>query len=122
MRPRIDDDEAVVDVATLRRALERVYRRSGVKGVVDLLPGGVKGVLGLLPGRRKEAWAPRQDGSGSGVWDWLRATMSNPDVILFLIAVAFAVLVFWDSARGAPSPPSLASLHMSPFPLGTSAM
>ena len=101
------------DVAVARRALDRAYRRAGTEGVLALLP---RCVAKALRRRRRER----------GAWAWLAGALADPDTVLFLLVLAFLALVIWDGCSGGASAPAdlaptLTSLHMSPFPLGTSA-
>lgn len=106
-QPAEGDDEA-----SARRVLELAYRRAGAKGVLALLPAAaVRGLSRRRSGRRRPT-----------IWAWLARTLADPDTVLFLLVLAFVVLVAWDGCGSSDVVPSLTSLHMSPFALGTSAM
>ena len=96
-----------------RRFLARTYARYGVQGLLRLMP---REALPRLGGGRRHG--------GPGLWDAVARALSKPENVLFLLVAMFAVVVVWDALKpGAGAvQPSLASLHMSPFPLGTSSM
>lgn len=115
--------EAALDTdedAIARRVLDRAYRQRGMAGVLALLPK--RAARRHASGRRGRRSA---GGRGGEVWEWLSDVLSDPDVVLFLLVASFIMLVAWGALRDATRPdvmPSLASLHMSPFPLGTSTI
>lgn len=128
----VQDDEVVVT----RGVLQRAYRDRGTAGVLSLLPaecqesmlqlqrspgrgemrgpGPRGGPRGGRRRRRRPSWAKRMGKS-------ISRALSDPNVLLLIVVALFAVLVMWDSKPAADTFPSIASLHLSPFPLGGSA-
>lgn len=91
-----------------RAYLDHTYSRFGMAGIMRLLPRRAAAQLERRRRRRR----------GGGVWDALCDVLSNPETTLFLLLVAFVLLVMWDSGQAdAGMMPPLTALHMSPFPL-----
>ena len=111
--PRSEADAATVQET--RRFLARTYARFGVPGLVRLLPREAAMEMGV---------PLRRDGLGVGdrIWNAILRALSTPETVLFFLLAAFAVVLLWERREAAPQLPSLASLHMAPFPLGTSSM
>lgn len=109
------------DVAAAMRVLEAAYGRGGTDAVLELLPRGVARRLSRRRRRRRRGSSSSRHG---GPWAWLARVAADPDTALLVLVAAFLALLAWDSCGGSRSElvggPSLASLHMSPFPLGTS--
>ena len=111
--PRSEADAATVQET--RRFLARTYARFGVPGLVRLLPREAAMEMGV-PLRRDRL------GVGDRIWNAVLRALSTPETVLFFLLAAFAVVLLWERREAAPQLPSLASLHMAPFPLGTSSM
>lgn len=111
--PRSEADAATVQET--RRFLARTYARFGVPGLVRLLPREAAMEMGV-PLRRDRL------GVGDRIWNAILRALSTPETVLFFLLAAFAVVLLWERREAAPQLPSLASLHMAPFPLGTSSM
>jgi hypothetical protein len=101
--------DADADLAGARRLLEATYDRYGLPGL-----------LRLLPRRATSALRRKCRRGGGGVWRGIRRLLSSADAVLVVLVAAFVALALWDT-RAAPAVPPLTSLHMSPFPLGTSS-
>lgn len=111
-RPPFDDarSHAAVEVHTAQRVLARAYVDHGIAGVLALLPPDAAAALG-------SRYAHHRRRRGVDLWNML----NTPETLLFVLLCAFAMLVLWDSWRPAEAAmvPSMASLHMSPFPLSS---
>lgn len=111
-----------------RGVLERAFRTRGTAGVLELLPKDCqRQVVGAAavatarraPMRRRRMRRRRQWRRPS----WMRRVsewLSDPNVLILLLVAAFVIMMTWDS-RPSDALPNIASLHMSPFPLGSSA-
>lgn len=106
-----------VEVQNARRFLARTYARFGVPGLMRLMPHRAVEEMGGVGGRGRH-------GPGAKLWNALLRALAHPETLLFLLLCAFAAVVTWDALKSEPCSSSLAptmtSLHMSPFPLGTS--
>lgn len=98
-----------LDYQNTQRYLARAYARYGPGVLLKLLPPEAVRQLGATAGRRR---------ARRGGWD-LRALLSKPEALLFVLILAFVGFVLWDawSPRGGAGP-SMASLHMAPFSTG----
>lgn len=107
-----------------RGVLERAFRTRGTAGVLELLPSDCQR---QVIGRAAAAQRPRMRRRRRRRRDWRRPSwmrsvskwLSDPNVLLLLLVAAFVVMMTWDS-RPSDALPNIASLHMSPFPLGSS--
>ena len=110
--PRSEAEDT--DAENTRRFLARTYARYGVPGLLRVMP---REALPHFGGARRR---------GPGLWGAVVRALSKPEHVLFVLVALFALVVLWDAlarpAAAAAVQPSLASLHMSPFPLGTSSM
>lgn len=105
-----------------RQVLERAFRTRGTVGVLELLPAQCqRAVVGRAAMQARGPMRRRQRRRRQRRPSWMRTVgkwLSDPNVLLLLLLAAFAVMLTWGEGR-APEP-SIASLHMSPFPLGSS--
>lgn len=99
-----------VELQNVQRALARAYTRFGPGFVARLLPPEARHDLGLHAGKRRH-----------GLGAWLRKMLRSPETMVFVLVAVLVLFWAWDSFSSSRSAPSLASLHMSPFSLGTSA-
>lgn len=118
-------EPATVDpeVRNAQALLARAYARYGVSGIHRLLPK--EAVRDMSAKGRRRAKRHRRHRRRHRRWEL--PDVSSPETLLFLLLAAFMLLVMWDSLKGGGGGtdalgPSLTSLQMSPFPLGTSAI
>jgi len=110
----IDPEDAAASddaAAPIRRALAQAYGRYGMPGVLRLMPREAAFEL--------KRFAREGRKCRKSLWRRLGKLLSNPDVLLLGLVLAFVAMVMWG-ARAEPAMPAMTSLHMSPFPLGTS--
>ena len=84
------------DAAKVREYLSSVYNSTGVGGILALMtPSMVAGVKG----------APEKRGSKNGLWDWWARFVRDPEKVLLVVVILFAIFVFTDIGRGgSPAP------------------
>lgn len=112
-----DEEQAV------RGALERAYRARGTLGVLELLPPEChRQVAASVAASRPRRGPQRPRRRRHRRRSWVRRltdALSDPNnVLLLLLLAAFVVVLTWEGSR-AQELPNIASLHMSPFPLGS---
>lgn len=113
--PAEDDNDAL---GATRQFLAETYDRFGMPGVMRLLPR--EAASKLKDGDRQDRRGKRgKRGRRGCFWSRMKRLLSRPEALLCGLFIAFVLLVLWDR-RAEPPMPTLTSLHMSPFPLGTS--
>lgn len=117
---QVDDPGSEERVA--RDVLERAFRTRGAAAVLELLPVEcqrqvvARAAAAQAPARRLRRRPRRRRRQRGG--SWLRAVtraLSDPNVLLLLLVAAFVAMWSWDTRAEVPN---IASLHMSPFPMG----
>lgn len=103
-----------VEFQNVQRALAQAYVRFGPRFVARLLPPEARHEI------RQGGGGDRRRGGGFGAW--ARDVMRSPETVLFVLIGLFVALWAWDAfSSSSRQSATLASLHMSPFSLGSSA-
>ena len=116
MPPQLEDGDDIA-VQNTRKFLARTYARYGTAGLMRLMPREAAGEVGRgMKGRRHRS-------ALGDLWDDAVKFVACPEKMLFVLLCIFAMLVVWDSWRSdsaASAAATMASMHMTPFPMGGS--
>lgn len=112
-RPEFIATHDDTELQNVQRGIARAYARFGPGFVAKLLPAAARHDLGIHHSGKR-----RRNRFGQ----WVRSLLRRPETLLVVLLVVFGAVWLWDSVSSSrAATPSLASLHMTPFSLGTSA-